>query len=132
MTVPWQACRVPGHCHGHRLPSSAEVAMSYPGPKYTRTDGAVSATLRRHDQPAELVYPSGVEVHYLATGASTSGEFGLYRWDFAPGRGGPDPHSHRTIAAPFFILPGTASAHDATRLREATPCDHPSCPAGRN
>jgi mannose-6-phosphate isomerase-like protein (cupin superfamily) len=105
-------------------------AMSYPEPKYQPTTGAASATLRRHDQPAELVYPSGVEVHYLATGASTAGEFGLYRWDFSPARGGPDPHFHRTISESFFILSGTVSVHDGIGWHDATAGDYLFVPEG--
>jgi len=104
--------------------------MSYPEPRYSSDTGEVSATLRRHDQPAELVYPSGVEVSYLATGAGTGGEFGLYRWDFAPGRGGPDPHFHKTISESFYILSGTVSLYDGTEWRDATAGDFLFVPEG--
>ncbi len=45
--------------------------MSYPEPRYTGETGEISATSRRAGQPAELDYPSGNAVHYLATGATT-------------------------------------------------------------
>ncbi len=99
--------------------------MSYPEPKYHSDQGAVSATLRRADHAPELVYPSGVEVHYLATGASTAGEFGLYRWDFSPGRGGPDPHFHT-----FFILSGTVSLYDGTGWQDGHAGDYLFVPEG--
>jgi mannose-6-phosphate isomerase-like protein (cupin superfamily) len=104
--------------------------MSYPEPRYRSATGEASATLRRHDQPPELVYPSGVEVSYLATGATTAGEFGLYRWDFAPARGGPDPHFHRTISESFFVLSGTVSLYDGTEWRDATAGDFLFVPEG--
>ncbi|HEY0806496.1 MAG TPA: cupin domain-containing protein [Pseudonocardiaceae bacterium] len=104
--------------------------MSYPEPKYRSDTGEVSATLRRADHTPELVYPSGVEVHYLATGASTASEFGLYRWDFSPARGGPDPHFHRTISESFFILSGTVSVYDGTGWKDAHPGDYLFVPEG--
>jgi hypothetical protein len=53
--------------------------MSYPPIRY-HGSGEQSATLRRAGDPPDLVYPSGNTVDYLATGASTDGLFGLYRW----------------------------------------------------
>ncbi len=88
-------------------PLDEEQDQAYPEPRYTGETGEVSATFRRARQPAELHYRSGNAVHYLATGASTEGRFGLYRWDFSPQPSGPSPHFHRTISESFFILSGT-------------------------
>lgn len=104
--------------------------MSYPEPKYRGDTGEINATLRRADEKAELVYPSGVEISYLATGATTRNEFGLYRYDFAEGRNGPDPHFHRTISESFFILSGTVSVYDGTAWRDANPGDYLFVPEG--
>ena len=71
---------------------------AYPPVRYTGETGEVSATIRPTDHDPELVYPNGTRVHHLATGAGTDGLFGLYRWEFGPGVGGPDPHFHRTMA----------------------------------
>jgi mannose-6-phosphate isomerase-like protein (cupin superfamily) len=98
--------------------------MSYPPPRYTGATGEASATLRRHDQPPELVQSNGGAVHYLATGATTAGEFGLYRWDFGTGRSGPDPHFHRTISESFFILSGVVRVYDGTKWVDAYPGDY--------
>jgi quercetin dioxygenase-like cupin family protein len=46
-------------------------------------------------------------VDYLATGAATDGQFGLYRWNFGPAASGPSPHFHRTISESFYVLEGT-------------------------
>jgi len=43
-------------------------------------------------------------VHYLATGASTAGQFGLYRWDMAATPSAPDPHLHSPNAESFYVL----------------------------
>src|SRR5919201_2489432 len=86
--------------------------MSYPPPRYNGTTGETSAIFRSGVHGPELVYPSGGTVHYLATGASTAGEFGLYRWHFAASASGPDPHFHRSISESFFILSGTVRLYD--------------------
>jgi quercetin dioxygenase-like cupin family protein len=104
--------------------------MSYPPPRYASETGDVSASLRRADQEPELTYPSGVTVHYLATGASTDGEFGLYRWDFAPTVSGPDPHFHKTISESFFILSGAVNLYDGDQWIEATSGDFLFVPEG--
>ena len=58
--------------------------MSYPDPRYHGTTGEASASYRPADHPPELIYPSGNTAHYLATGASTEGTYGLYRWVMGP------------------------------------------------
>ena len=65
--------------------------MSYPPIRYHGADGERTATLRRAGDPPDLVYPTGTTVDYLATGASTGGLFGLYRWSM--------PGTRRTRAA---------------------------------
>ena len=97
--------RLPGHArrglHGHRaarigrppagprrpLRSSRRArgiggdVMSYPEPRYHGAAGETSATYRPADQGPDLTYPNGNTAHYLATGATTDGLFGLYRWE---------------------------------------------------
>jgi mannose-6-phosphate isomerase-like protein (cupin superfamily) len=104
--------------------------MSYPGPRYTGDTGEVSATFRRSDQPAELKYRTGNTVHYLATGASTGGHFGLYRRDFGVQPSGPSPHFHRTISESFFILSGTVRLYDGKEWVDATAGDYCYVPEG--
>ena len=104
--------------------------MSYPPLRYTGDTGEVSATLRRHDHAPELVQKSGGAVHYLATGAATGGEFGLYRWDFGTTRTGPDPHFHKTISESFFVLSGTVSLYNGTTWVDATAGDFLYVPQG--
>lgn len=81
--------------------------MSYPDPRYRGDKGEVSAVYRPTDQKPELTIGSGIAVRYLATGGSTNGEFGLYRWDAGPHTPGPSAHFHRTMSEAFFILSGT-------------------------
>jgi mannose-6-phosphate isomerase-like protein (cupin superfamily) len=69
-------------------------------------------------------------VHYLATTASTNGQFGLYRWDFGTTVSGPDPHFHRSISESFFILSGTVRLYDGRSWTEAKPGDFLFIPEG--
>ena len=104
--------------------------MSYPEPRYAGDGGEISATIRRASEPAELPYPSGNAVHYLATGASTGGKFGLYRWDFAATPSGPGPHFHRTLSESFFILSGTVRLNNGKEWADATAGDFCFVPEG--
>ena len=104
--------------------------MSYPPQRYTESTGAASAILRPHGRPPELVNPRGGAVHYLATSASTSGEFGLYRWEMGAARSGPDPHFHRTISESFYVLHGTVGLYDGRRWTDAAPGDFMFVPPG--
>ena len=104
--------------------------MSYPDPVYFGSDGERSATMRRGDADADLAYRNGGTVDYLATGASTAGAFGLYRWNFGPERTGPDPHFHRTISESFFVLSGVVSIHDGADWRETRAGDFVHVPPG--
>jgi mannose-6-phosphate isomerase-like protein (cupin superfamily) len=89
-------------------------SLVYP-PDVHAGSGEVSAVLRRADAPPELSAPSGNATHYLATGATTNGAFGLYRWDMGPQFGGPGPHFHRSITESFFVLDGTVRLYDGER-----------------
>jgi len=104
--------------------------LTYPEPRYLAAEGEISATHRAAGHDPELVYPSGNTVHYLATGASTNGQFGLYRWNMGPEPSGPGPHFHRTISESFFILTGTVRIYDGTRWIDSTPGDFVHVPEG--
>ena len=103
--------------------------MSYPEPVYLGDRGEVSARLRRVDAPAELRTGSGF-CHYLATSASTRGQFGLYRWDMGAGLSGPGPHFHRTMSESFFVLSGTVRLYDGKTWHDANPGDFCFVPEG--
>ena len=104
--------------------------MSYPQPRYLGDGGEPTATYRPASHEPELVYAAGTRVHYLATGASTNGQFGLYRWDMAGPPSGPDPHFHRSISESFFILSGTVRIFDGSRWIDASPGDFVHVPEG--
>jgi mannose-6-phosphate isomerase-like protein (cupin superfamily) len=105
--------------------------MSYPEPRYLGDGGEVSAVLRGADHPAELSFPAaGQSAHYLATGATTGGDFGLYRWNMGADLTGPAPHFHRTMSESFFVLEGTVRLYDGEAWRDARPGDFLYVPPG--
>ncbi|GAB3595560.1 cupin domain-containing protein [Angustibacter peucedani] len=101
----------------------------YPPDRYTGDGGEASARFRPVGQAPEVVGAT-TSTHYLATGASTGGQFGLYRWDMGPERSGPDPHFHRSISESFFVLQGVVSLHDGTGWRDAAAGDFLHVPEG--
>lgn len=103
--------------------------MSYPPPRYLGETGEVTARYRRADEPPELPMPAST-ASYLATGAGTNGQFGLYRWDFLGPPSGPDPHFHRSVSESFFILSGTVRLYDGDRWIDATAGDFLFVPEG--
>src|SRR3954451_10883828 len=101
----------------------------YPPDRYAGTTGEASARLRRTDAAPEIDRPN-VAVHYLATGASTDGQLGLYRWEMGPRRGGPDPHLHRSIPDSFYVLSGAVELYDGRQWVAAGPGDFLYVPQG--
>ena len=103
--------------------------MSYPEPRYLGGQGEVSAVLRPAGQPPELLRKASA-TSFLATGASTRGQFGLYRWDFLGPPGGPEPHFHRSISESFYILSGAVRLFDGERWVDAGAGDYLFVPEG--
>jgi mannose-6-phosphate isomerase-like protein (cupin superfamily) len=107
--------------------------MSYPPPRYLDGHGSVSASFRPAGTPADLTIGVRSRVGYLATGATTDGQFGLYRFDLAavpPGGSAPTGHYHRTISESFFILEGTVSLYNGETWRDTTAGDYLYVPPG--
>ena len=103
--------------------------MSYPEPRYFGDTGEISATARAFGAAPELTLPT-TNVHYLATGATTDGDFGLYRWEMAGPPGGPAPHFHRSITESFYVLFGTVGIYDGSGWSDAVPGDYFFVPPG--
>ncbi|OMQ14094.1 hypothetical protein A7K94_0219075 [Modestobacter sp. VKM Ac-2676] len=53
---------------------------------------------RRGDQA------SAGRTRFVATGAQTRGDFGLFEVVMPPGGSGPGPHLHRTVSEAFHVL----------------------------
>ncbi len=104
--------------------------MTYPEARYLGATGLHSATYRAADERPDLTYRTGNTVHYLATGATTNGQFGLYRWEMGPQPSGPEPHFHRSISESFYILAGTIRIFDGRRWIGTQPGDFVHVPEG--
>ncbi|WP_084962617.1 cupin domain-containing protein [Thermoactinospora rubra] len=104
--------------------------MSYPEPRYLGDKGEISTVHRPAGQGPDLVYASGGSVHYLATGQSTGGLFGLYRWNMPAEPSGPGPHFHRTISESFYVLEGTVKIYNGESWLECHPGDFVHVPIG--
>jgi mannose-6-phosphate isomerase-like protein (cupin superfamily) len=103
--------------------------MSYPEARYLGDGGEASATVRLGSAAPELDRKSSA-TSYLATGETTHGMFGLYRWDFKGPRSGPDPHFHRSISESFYVLSGSVQLYDGKCWVEGTPGDFLYVPEG--
>jgi mannose-6-phosphate isomerase-like protein (cupin superfamily) len=108
----------------------AMTAIKYPEPRYLGEKGEVSALYRPADHEPEVTYANGNTAHYLATGASTDGLFGLYRWVMGPEPSGPGPHFHRTISESFYILSGSIRIYDGAQWIATRPGDFVHVPIG--
>jgi mannose-6-phosphate isomerase-like protein (cupin superfamily) len=104
--------------------------MSYPDPRYLGEPGELSASYRSVEVGSQLTARLRTEVHYLATGATTDGQFGLYRWDMAGPPAGPTPHFHRTFTESFYVLSGTVRLYDGNRWIDAVAGDFMYVPQG--
>ena len=101
----------------------------YPPDRYTGDGGEASATVRLGSQSPEMDGTSST-ASYLATGATTHGMYGLYRWDFKGPPSGPDPHFHRSISESFFVLSGTVKLYDGKKWIDGNPGDFLYVPEG--
>jgi quercetin dioxygenase-like cupin family protein len=104
--------------------------MSYPEPRYFGETGEPSAILRPGDAPPDLPMGGGSAAHYLGTGESTNGAFGLYRWEMGPHPSGPAPHFHRTITESFYVLSGTIRLYNGVKWIDGRPGDFLFVPEG--
>jgi mannose-6-phosphate isomerase-like protein (cupin superfamily) len=133
-TAGWPGSRPPvsvGRVSLHR-PEGAfgtHGGTAYPPPVYDG-DGDASARYRPAGTPAELVRPGGTQVEYLATGASTEGLFGLYRYSMSPQPSGPGPHFHRSLTESFFVLSGRLAIFDGHTWLDTGPGDWVHVPIG--
>ncbi|MEU6882356.1 cupin domain-containing protein [Streptomyces sp. NPDC046712] len=104
--------------------------MSYPEPVYMGDEGEVSAVFRPVDTAPDLGESGKDAIHYLATKASTRGEFGLYRVEMSAGAGGPKTHYHKAISESFFILDGTVRLFNGEAWIDARKGDFLYVPQG--
>lgn len=104
--------------------------MTYPEPRYLGDTGEITATYLPHGAPPDISYANGGTCTYLATGATTGGKFGLYRWDMGAEPSGPAPHFHRSLTESFFILTGTVRIYNGQEWITTVPGDFVHVPEG--
>ncbi|HJR93330.1 MAG TPA: cupin domain-containing protein [Acidimicrobiia bacterium] len=104
--------------------------MSYPEPRYLDEVGEISAVLHPATNPPDLITGPGSDAHYLATAATTGGDFGLYRWNMGVSPSGPGPHYHRTMSESFFVVSGLVRLYDGVDWVESGPGDFLYVPPG--
>jgi quercetin dioxygenase-like cupin family protein len=63
-------------------------------------------------RPASEVGFSTSSARFVAPGAVTNGEFGLFEWRMEPRQSGPRPHFHKTFSESFYVLQGEISLFD--------------------
>ncbi|MFD5746031.1 cupin domain-containing protein [Streptomyces sp. NPDC127033] len=88
--------------------------FAYPQPRYQGERGEVNATFRPAGTPPDIVSPGG-STHYLATQASTGGEFGLYKVELGARSAGARTHFHKAMSESFYILSGALELYDGER-----------------
>jgi mannose-6-phosphate isomerase-like protein (cupin superfamily) len=109
--------------------SFAAPSHPYPPDRYVGDNGEVSARWRLSHAEHDLLSKTG-SVDYLATGASTNGDYGLYRWNMGPDPSGPDPHFHRSLSESFYVLSGTIRLFDGHGWADSRPGDFLDVPEG--
>ncbi|MEW1552024.1 cupin domain-containing protein [Streptomyces tsukubensis] len=85
--------------------------VEYPEVRYHGTRGEVNAIFRPAGNPPDLSSP-GATTHYLATGESTGGEFGLYEVELGARSAGAETHFHKTMSESFYVLSGELKLYD--------------------
>jgi quercetin dioxygenase-like cupin family protein len=88
---------------------------------YTGDLGEISATGISQAEMRTLTMKSGTVARFVATGSSTGGDVGLYRWEMPPSTGGATGHFHRTFSESFYVLDGNPSFFDGETWMEAEP-----------
>jgi mannose-6-phosphate isomerase-like protein (cupin superfamily) len=104
--------------------------MSYPEPRYLGEGGEATAVFRPASTGPDLTSGTGNRTHYLATGAGTEGEFGLYKVELGPRSPGPSTHFHRAISESFYVLSGELQLFDGERWTAGREGDFLHVPPG--
>jgi quercetin dioxygenase-like cupin family protein len=78
--------------------------VSYPGDL-----GEISAAGVSQADMRALTMKSGTVARFVATGSSTQGDFGLYRWEMPASTDGATGHFHRTFSESFYVIDGNPS-----------------------
>lgn len=96
---------------------------------YVGESGEISATYRPIGEVETLHRPK-VTNAFVATGAVTNGQFGLFQYTMGPHAGGPDAHFHKTFTESFYIVEGTVRLFDGEKWVDTAAGDFLYVPEG--
>ena len=82
---------------------------------YLSDTGEISARFRPAETVENLAFGSGTIARLVAPGSATNGQFGLFEWNMPAGKGGAEPHFHKTISESFFITEGRVRLFDGAK-----------------
>jgi mannose-6-phosphate isomerase-like protein (cupin superfamily) len=98
---------------------------------YLRDTGEVSAQFHARDEVESLTFQtSGTHVRFVAPGAATMGQYGLFEWNMQPHTGGAEAHFHKTFSESFFVMSGMVEFFDGDRWVPARAGDFLYVPMG--
>jgi mannose-6-phosphate isomerase-like protein (cupin superfamily) len=98
---------------------------------YTRDIGEVSAEFHGRDDVDSLTFgTTGTHVRFVAPGAATRNQFGLFEWNMRPHTPGADAHFHKTFSESFYVISGTVEFYDGNRWTSASAGDFLYVPMG--
>jgi uncharacterized RmlC-like cupin family protein len=97
---------------------------------YTGDLGEMSAAGVSQADMRALTMKSGTVARFVATGSSTRGDFGLYRWEMPANTGGATGHFHRTFSESFYVLDGNPSFFNGEAWLPSEPGSFLYVPAG--
>ncbi|MEV3970441.1 cupin domain-containing protein [Streptomyces sp. NPDC050698] len=103
--------------------------LAYPEPRYHGDKGEVNAVFRPAGTPPDIS-TSGSSTHYLATGESTGGEFGLYKVELGARSAGAKTHFHKAMSESFYILSGQLELYNGEKWVTGRPGDFLYVPVG--
>ena len=97
---------------------------------YLSDTGEISARFRPAETVENLAFGSGTIARLVAPDSATNGQFGLFEWNMPAGKGGAEPHFHKTISESFFITEGRVRLFDGAKWATARKGDFLYVPEG--
>jgi mannose-6-phosphate isomerase-like protein (cupin superfamily) len=83
---------------------------------YLGDTGAVSAVVRTAEDVEQVTFAtSGTVARFIAPGATTDGQYGLFEWNMQPQSGGSDAHFHKTFSEAFYVMSGIVRIYNGEK-----------------
>jgi mannose-6-phosphate isomerase-like protein (cupin superfamily) len=98
---------------------------------YLPGTGEISAEFHGRDAVDTLTFKgSGTHVRFVAPGAATRRQFGLFEWNMQPRTGGADAHFHKTFSESFYVTSGLVEFFNGAHWVAGWPGDFLYVPMG--